>query len=42
MDRCAPYVSSDAQLADKPHKINFDDDVEGREGKRSAPVEAAV
>jgi hypothetical protein len=32
-----------SQIDDKPHKINFDDDVEGREGnKMSLPVEAAV
>jgi hypothetical protein len=45
MRRYASYVNSDAQLADsdKSHKINFDDNLEGREEKRmSVPVEAAV
>jgi hypothetical protein len=45
MDHCDSYVNSDAQLADsdKPHKINFDDNLEGREEKRmGVPVGAVV
>lgn len=45
MDRRASHISSDAQLAGKPHKINFGDNVEdhdSEEEKTSASVEAAV
>jgi hypothetical protein len=38
-----PYVSSDAQLTDKPHEVGSDDNVEGRDEKKmSGPGEDAT